>query len=129
MRRLVIALSTAAIIGAPAAGMTMLANADTGGSGHSNPPGCKNSSPQDHNKNCPKPTTPPPPPANPCASGGLSGATIAKQAYDGGLSGVPIFHNPQANGPLSSQLDSGLAPLNPVGHEAACAVSLLDSTP
>ena len=63
---------------------------------------------------------------NPCAVNGLAGPTIAKQVYDGYLTTAPVVKDPHASGPLSGQIETALSPTNPVGHEAACAVSLAD---
>lgn len=120
----------------PIGGISAFAN--QGGGGHDNPPACTKAhtdggTPKDKNKNCKSET--PPPPATPghCAKGandGLAGDTIARQAYDGGLSAVPVFADPHAKGPISSQIyggaDSAPAPLNGLGHEVACVVSLVD---
>jgi hypothetical protein len=65
-------------------------------------------------------------PVNPCSHGGLADATLAKTLYDGLLKQVPVLKDPHAGGPLSKALDDNLTPLNPVGHEVGCAVSLVD---
>lgn len=58
---------------------------------------------------------------------GLSGGdTIAQQAYDGGLSALPIVVDPEGDGPLSGEIKAGgdTTPLEPVTNEVACVVSL-----
>lgn len=80
-------------------------------------------------------TTLPGVPANPCASGGFSGATIAYRAYQGGLDRLPppVVEEPAADGPVSGPVernrDSAPPPFPIVLHEFACALDLLLGPP
>ena len=78
---------------------------------------------------------------NMCEHNGLLGLltgddqpTVAKGLYDAGLSAIPILADPHGNGPISTPVGEGLAPLDeatglPVGLEARCAISLVDGNP
>ena len=79
------------------------------------------------------PCTQPPPTttADPCSAaagdeGLTGGGTIAQQAYDGGLSALPVVQDPDADGPISSQIRAGGdgQPVEPLTDEVACLVNL-----
>jgi hypothetical protein len=75
---------------------------------------------------------------NRCEHNGLIGLlteedspTVAKAAYDAILNNVPILADPHGDGPISTPVGEGLAPLDeatglPVALEARCAISLVD---
>jgi hypothetical protein len=92
-------------------------------------PGC--TSPDDNDET--DPTS-----LNRCEHDGLLGLlteadepTVAKAAYDAILNNIPILADPHGDGPISTPVGEGLAPLDdatglPVGLEARCAISLVD---
>jgi hypothetical protein len=65
-----------------------------------------------------------------CVANGLQGPakpTLAKQLYDSTLKGLGLVKDPKKNGALSAPVGNALKAADPVGHEVACAVSLVDS--
>jgi hypothetical protein len=87
-------------------------------------PGC--SSPDDDDE-----TDPPAPAPDPCSApagdpGLLGNGTIAQQAYDSGLSALPILEDPDANGLISNPIYSAGngTPLETLTDEGACLLSL-----
>lgn len=79
---------------------------------------------------------PPTPAPNPCASGGLGGGpTVAYRTWTDVLRGSsPVFQEPRAGGPVSSQVEqqsrgTGDPVLRAALHETACLIDLVVAPP